>query len=398
MFCHNCGLKVTSDAKYCSNCGANLKGEDNHIDEYGVIEEGRGLERTKKNNKKRYLPLILPTACFILLVGGIGWTYNHESKVNAQVLAIKNTAEEFALEGDYAQAKKELASAIDLRPRYHVLQNNLDVITIAEELEVELEETSILIKDKKYEEAQNELVRLREKVAILDGPLIQPLKKELVEKDTMIKVGKINSELDQLTTVEELARKLSVLSAIPSQEGNAVKEQILNRIVQITSTNAEEELAQKQFTKAITITDRGLQYAINDKRLLSLKEKIEQTRSEFELAELERIEKAMEAAAKEDLKNRNAALEIEGFKYVEDDAGGMMITGEVKNIVSTSVSSITVYYNILSKDKDVLDTGYTTVYPYKLMPGETAKFEDYYYGVFEEVTVEIENMTWLVEG
>jgi hypothetical protein len=105
----------------------------------------------------------------------------------------------------------------------------------------------------------------------------------------------------------------------------------------------------------------------------------------------------MEAAAKEDLKNRNAALEIVNLNVSEDEVGGMTIKGDVKNVVSTTVSSITVYYNILSKDKTVLDTGFTTVYPYKLAPGKNGKFEDYYYGVFEDVTVEIENITWLVE-
>ncbi|WP_078382156.1 FxLYD domain-containing protein [Sutcliffiella halmapala] len=397
MFCHNCGLKVTSDAKYCSHCGVNLKNEDNLINET-PIEEGRGSERNRQKTKKRYFPLIPPVVSLLLLFGSIGWYYSHERTVNAHVLALKTTAEESALEGDYGKAKEELALAIELRPRYHVLRNNLDVVNIAEEVEVELENTNTLIKSKKFDEAESELVRLREKVARLDGPLFQPIKKELSEKDTMIKVGKINNELDQLTTVEELARKLSVLSAIPSEEGKAVKEQILNRIVQITTENAEAELEQKQFTKAVSITDRGLQYAVNDKRLLSLKEKIEQTRDEFEQAEYERIERAMEAAAKEDLKNRNAALEVVKFKVEEDEVGGMTLTGEVKNVVSTTVSSITVYYNILSKDKTVLDTGFTTVYPYKLAPGDKGKFEDYYYGVFEDVTVEIENMTWLVEG
>ncbi|MBM7619855.1 tetratricopeptide (TPR) repeat protein [Bacillus tianshenii] len=395
MFCHNCGLKVSSDAKFCSNCGANLREEDIHKNDNEIIE-GRGMDRNRKKSGV-ILPLLIPVLAFSLLVGGLGWFYFHETKVNGKVIALKDSAEELALEGKYEQSKSKLSSAIDLRPRYYVLQNNLEVVMIAEELQAEMQDTNALIKDKKFEDAEKELSRLNEKIAKLNGPLFQPIKKELAEKDTMIKVGKINSELDQLKTVDELARKLAVLSAIPSEEGKAVKEQILNRIVQITTTNAETELEQKQFTKAISLTDKGLQYAINDKRLLSLKEKIEQTRTEFELAEQERIEKAMEAAAKEDLKNRNAALEVVGLKYVEDDAGGMTITGEVKNIVSKTVSSITVYYNILSKDKTVLDTGFTTVYPYKLPPGEKAKFEDYYYGVFEDVTVEIENMTWLVE-
>lgn len=395
MFCHNCGLKVSSDAKFCSNCGANLTEEDIHKNDSEILE-GRGIDRNRKKGGM-IIPFLLPVAAFLLLVGGLSWFYFHETNVNADVIALKDTAEELALEGKYEKAKSKLSSAIELRPRYYVLQNNLEVVMIAEELQAEMENTNTMIKDKKFEKAEKELTRLNEKIAKLNGPLFQPIRKELAEKDTMIKVGKINSELDQLKTVDELARKLAVLSAIPSEEGKAVKEQILNRIVQITTTNAEAELEQKQFTKAITLTDKGLQYAINDKRLLSLKEKIEQTQTEFELAEQERIEKAMEAAAKEDLKNRNAALEVVGLKYVEDDAGGMTITGEVKNIASKTVSSITVYYNILSKDKTVLDTGFTTVYPYKLPPGEKAKFEDYYYGIFEDVTVEIENMTWLVE-
>lgn len=395
MFCHNCGLKVSSDAKFCSNCGANLREEFIHKNDNEILE-GRAQDRSRKKGVMM-IPFIVPVAAFLLLAGGLSWFYVHETNVNEDVVALKETAEELALEGKYEQAKSMLSSAIEKRPGYYVLQNNLEVVMIAEELRAEMENTTSLIKDKKFEDAEKVLTRLNEKIARLSGPLFQPFKKELAEKDTMIKVSKINSELDQLKTVDELARKLAVLSAIPSEEGKAVKEQILNRIVQITTGNAESELEQKQFTKAISLTDKALQYAINDKRLLSLKEKIEQTRTEFELAEQERIEKAMEAAAKEDLKNRNAALEVVGLKYVEDDAGGMAITGEVKNIVSTTVSSITVYYNILSKDKTVLDTGFTTVYPYKLPPGEKAKFEDYYYGVFEEVTVEIENMTWLVE-
>ena len=392
MFCHKCGRKVTSDANFCFNCGANLKDDVEHSEDEWL--EGRG-----KSKKKRftYMPFLPPIVSLVLIAGTIGWYYNHEQSVNAEVLALKKEAEDLALQGEYDMAKEELAGAMELRPSYHVLRNNLEVVKIAEEVNGELEEVREQIKTKKFEDAEKNLTRLREKITRLDGPLIQPLKEDVSEKDVMIKVGKINNELDQLKTVDELSRKLAVISSIPSEEGKAVKEQILNRIVQLTVEDAEEKMEQKQFTNAMTLADRGLQYAVNDKRLLSLKEKIEQSRQEFEQAEFERIEKAMEAAAKEDLKNKNAALEIVDFKAEEDEVGGMTVTGEVKNIVSATVSSITVYYNILSKDKNVLDTGFTTVYPFKLEPGKKGKFEDYYYGVFEDVTVEIENITWVVE-
>ncbi|WP_010199055.1 FxLYD domain-containing protein [Bacillus sp. m3-13] len=392
MFCHKCGRKVTSDANFCFNCGANLKDDVEYNEDEWL--EGRG-----KNKKKRftYMPFLPPIISLVLIAGTIGWYYNHEQSVNAEVLTIKKEAEDLALQGEYDMAKEELAGAMELRPSYHVLRNNLEVVKIAEEVNGELKEIREQIKSKKFEDAEKNLTRLREKITRLDGPLIQPLKEDVSEKDVMIKVGKINSELDQLKTVDELSRKLAVISSIPSEEGKAVKEQILNRIVQLTVEDAEEKIEQKQFTNAMTLADRGLQYAVNDKRLMSLKEKIEQSRLEFEQAEFDRIEKAMEAAAKEDLKNKNAALEIVNFKTEEDEVGGMTVTGEVKNIVSATVSSITVYYNILSKDKNILDTGFTTVYPFKLEPGKKGKFEDYYYGVFEDVTVEIENITWVVE-
>ncbi|MGD6776882.1 FxLYD domain-containing protein [Sutcliffiella horikoshii] len=392
MFCHKCGRKVTSEANFCFNCGANLKDDVEYNEDEWL--EGRG-----KNKKKRftYMPFLPPIISLVLIAGTIGWYYNHEQSVNAEVLTIKKEAEDLALQGEYDMAKEELAGAMELRPSYHVLRNNLEVVKIAEEVNGELEEVREQIKSKKFEDAEKNLTRLREKITRLDGPLIQPLKEDVSEKDVMIKVGKINSELDQLKTVDELSRKLAVISSIPSEEGKAVKEQILNRIVQLTVEDAEEKIEQKQFTNAMTLADRGLQYAVNDKRLMSLKEKIEQSRLEFEQAEFDRIEKAMEAAAKEDLKNKNAALEIVNFKTEEDEVGGMTVTGEVKNIVSATVSSITVYYNILSKDKNILDTGFTTVYPFKLEPGKKGKFEDYYYGVFEDVTVEIENITWVVE-
>ncbi|CAG9622950.1 hypothetical protein BACCIP111883_03745 [Sutcliffiella rhizosphaerae] len=392
MFCHNCGMKVSTDANFCSNCGAGLKEELlQHEDE---VLSGRSKSKSKK---RTYLPFLPPVISLFLVSGLVGGYYNHEQNVNADVLTMKKEAEELALQGDYVKAKSELENALEIRPAYHVLRNNLEVVKIAEEAHIELDDVKTQIKEKQFEDAESNLARIREKIVRLDGPLIKPLKDEASETDVMIKVGKVNNELEQLKTVEELSRKLAVISAVPSEEGKAVKEQILNRIVQLSIEEAEVKIEQKQFTNAMTVADRALQYAVNDKRILALRDKIEQSRKDFEEAEFERIERAMEAAAKEDLKNKNAALEIVNLKVDEDEVGGMTIKGELKNIVKANVSSITVYYNILSKDKNVLDKGFTTAYPFKLEPGNIGKFEDYYYGVFEDVTVEIENITWVVE-
>ncbi|MEH7524864.1 FxLYD domain-containing protein, partial [Bacillus sp. JJ1503] len=114
----------------------------------------------------------------------------------------------------------------------------------------------------------------------------------------------------------------------------------------------------------------------------------------FEEAEQQRIEKAMEAAAKEDLQNRTAAVSVSDFSAETDEYGDLYIIGNVKNVATTSISSITIYYTIYNENGGFLSSGYTSVYPYYLEPGELGYFDNIYYGVGQNVNVEIDNITW----
>ena len=389
MFCHRCGVKVVEDANYCSNCGVSLKEEEPTL-----------LERNRKSTtsrRKRMVPFFLPILTAIVVFASIFAYYSYEKKVNAQVLAWKETSESLALDGDYGRAKTYLKDALEKRPNYFVLRNNLEVVTLVEEYEEELQKVASLLEERDFEEAEKKLQKMREGMINIQGPLADKIKSEINSLEGSIKIAKIVMDLEKLTTVDELAKQLQILSSIPSEDGKVVKEQIMNRIVQLSIEDAEKELENRQFTRALAIADRGLQYALNDERLLAFKEKVQLDQQAFEQAEIERIERAKEAAAQEELKNRTAAVEVVSFEAEMDEFKGLVVSGEIKNVATADISSITVSYKILDKNRKEIEERSTTVFPYTLSPGETGKFEDYYFDVDDEVTVEIDNITWFVE-
>ena len=63
-----------------------------------------------------------------------------------------------------------------------------------------------------------------------------------------ITVGKIKTELNDLTTIDKLSGKLSILASLPEKEARAVRQEILNKIVQISLDQAGQQLKEKQFS------------------------------------------------------------------------------------------------------------------------------------------------------
>nr|WP_276569409.1 FxLYD domain-containing protein [Cytobacillus firmus] len=106
----------------------------------------------------------------------------------------------------------------------------------------------------------------------------------------------------------------------------------------------------------------------------------------------------MEAAAQEDIKNRTAAVEVLGLTAEVDEYGDLYVTGEVKNTATTAISSVTIYYSIYDENNGYIDEGVAIVYPYYLEPGESGAFDDMYYGVYQNATVTIDNITWYLNG
>lgn len=429
MFCSQCGERLAAESKFCSTCGApvaKLVGEPEKMDEKEQVEslesvpmdsdeapseelsvvttESKDKERAKVEPEssserkwfsfRRALPVIFPLISLILVTIGLSYYYIQEKEVNAEVLKLKKTAEETALKGEYEASRKLLEKGISKRPAYAVLKDDLELVDSALEFEKILNSAGSHIQKTEFEAASKELANLKVKLGKVQSPLLTPFNALVEEKEIKITVGTVKKELNGLVTVDALAGKLAVLASLPEKEAAPVKTEILNKIIQISTDDAEEKVKSKQFSEAFSIIDNGLQYAANDKKLLAFKDRVEQEKNAFEKAEQERIEQAMEAAAQEDLKNRTAAVDVLSIISEVDEYGDLYLTGEVKNVATTGVSSITIYYTIYDENNSYIDEGYTTVYPYHLAPGDTGAFDDIYYGVYQNATVNIENITW----
>jgi hypothetical protein len=403
MYCHQCGEQLAENSHFCSQCGAKVQNQpkktqksSNHdtslIDETAAGIQMENIE--KRNPTLRYIPILLPIFSLIIVSLILTSYYLQGIKTNEEVLDLKKSADEAALAGNYGKAKEYLLEAKTKRPNFSVLEQDLNAINEAIQYEQTIHLISEQIKKTQFSQASKELASLKDKLNRQRGPLFTPFYQQIDERNIGITVGTVKQELADLNTVDQLASKLSILASMPKKEASAVKEEILNKIVQISIDEAEAELTSKQFSDAVNIIDKGLQYAINNDKLLSLKERVNQEKSAFELAEQQRIEQAMEAAAQEDLKNRTAAVEVSDFSVEVDEYGDLYLSGTVKNVATKDLTGITVYYTIYDENDEPIDTADASVYPYELSPGAVGSFEDTYYGVYQNVSVEIDNITW----
>jgi hypothetical protein len=421
MFCHQCGERLATSSRFCSHCGekipqseetttkllesnqeenqenpniaATIEPPEQHVEETPCEDPKQPLR--KRMIKK--LPILIPLMSILLVGGGVSAYYVNETTINKDVLSLQHSAENAALNGEYVKAEKELLRAQNMRPDYAVLEQNLETIARANHYTTELTSISDKIKENNFTEAEADLSTLTENITAEFDPLFDPLKDLIAAKEITVTVGKIKQELAELTTVNQLADKLNTISTLSSEEATAVKDQILTKIVQLTSEQAEHYLQNKQFSDAIASVNRGLEYATNNEKLSSFKDKIEQERDAFERAEVERLEKAMEAAAKEDLQNRTAAVDMNWFEAHVDEYGDLYLSGEVTNVATKTISSITIYYTVYDLEGYYLYDSWTTVFPFSLSPGEQGSFDDVVYYLFEDVNVSVDNITWYVE-
>lgn len=400
MYCHKCGEQLIADAQFCPHCGAKVQDSAQEETAAGTTTASR-LDKPEKPRKQsapgRILPVLIPIISFLLIAAGLAFYYVQEQNTNKEVLQLKKDAETAALKQKYKQAKELLEEALDKRPNYETLTTDLKAVEQAIQYNESFAVVSEHIKKSQFDAADKELTHLKNQLNEEHSPIFEPLQKQIKEKEVNITVGKIKTELNDLTNVDELGGKLSILASLPEQEASAVRTEIINKIVQISMDQAGQQLKEKQFSKAISTVDKGLQYAVNDEKLTALKGRIEQDQNAFEKAEQERIEQAMESAAQEDLKNKTAAAEVLDLLAEVNEYGDLYVSGSINNKATANIYSVTVYYSIYDENKSFIESGDTVVYPYLLEPGESGTFDNIHYGLHENVSVEIDNITWYLQ-
>ncbi|MCV9888462.1 zinc ribbon domain-containing protein [Metabacillus halosaccharovorans] len=382
MFCTNCGANIAvKSANYCSNCGKKLE-EQLHPSSY---------------KKKKILVYITPFLSLLLVTSGLILTHTYESKVNATVLKFQEKAEKAALAGEYEKALSFLESGLSFRNTYDVMIKEKEIVESIIDLNQDLSDVEQKIMNEHFEDAQKDLNLIKRQVSTTSSPLFVKLSYEIDQVETSVKVGTMKEEINKLSTIDELADKLSTLYSMEVQEASEIKQQIYMKMVSISSSEAEKSLEQKHFNKAINSVEDALQYVVNNEKLLSLKDRIIEEKSAFEAAEQERINKAIQVAKKEEQMNSTQAVELVDVKANVDKYGDAYIKGSVKNKGTESVHSIVIEFRVLNDKGSVLEEGKTNIFPNKLQPGQSGNFEHVSYSTKEKVKVEVTNISWLLE-
>ncbi|GGF90140.1 hypothetical protein GCM10010912_39140 [Paenibacillus albidus] len=411
MYCHECGTKNTAGTAICIRCGTKLHLGEEALSEPAGGEIAAGLERrtargvqtgkTAANLQSGQTGSVFAWVIPLLLLGvvglGLGLYYKYEAGINRQVLALQQQAEAEALEGRYGAAVELLDTAAGKRPRYQALALDREIAAEAAELQQQLAAAAEGLKTQQLQTSEAAMKAITQAVAGRQEPVFAALQKELATSQVKLAVMKVKSELDKLNTVDALAVKLGAVVNLEGEEAEAVKKQIISKLAGLSYTAAEKLLKLKDFAGALQAVDKGLSYAPEDEQLSAYRKRIQSEKLAFEQAEQERIERAQQQAAEEDLTNRTAAVDVTGIQVILDEYGDLEIRGTVNNKATRPIYSIDVSLGIYNESGSYLGETYASVYPYRLEPGESGEFTVSYYGVYEEAQASVVNVTWYLE-
>src|SRR5690606_14826834 len=410
LFCHQCGEKLLEGSSFCNTCGskvepvkeANTQPEE-HVPEQPIVSNDVQPQPTnihpspqisqhtyqpeqppkKKSTFKSFLPFLVPLLSLIIVTIVLVISFTTEQKKNNTVLDLQKSGESEALAGNYDAAIKAFDEAIDLRPDYEILQLNIEETNKAKEFSAQLDSVSKSISSQDFAGAEQVLATLKEQINTNNGPLFTNFQASITKEEERISIGKLMQEVASINTIDELASKLSELETMSSPEAESVRSEILNKIVQISNTEATDFLANGQFAEALNVVNKGLSYKSDDEGLLQLKEKIEQEKVAME-----------EQAAEEDLHNRTAAVELLTFTANLEDNGDISIEGTIKSNATIPIYTIVLYYAVYDTNGEFLLEGSVNVEPNQLEPGDEGTFSAIISGVDQEATVEMYHATW----
>jgi tetratricopeptide (TPR) repeat protein len=410
LFCHHCGEKLLEGSSFCNTCGSKVEPvqeattqPEEHVPEQPIVSNEKQPQPTnikpsppisqhtyqpeqspkKESTFKSILPFLVPLLSLVIVTVVLVISFTTEQKKNNTVLELQKSGESEALAGNYDAAIKAVDEAIKLRPDYEILQLNLEETNKAKEFSAQLDSVSKSISSQDFAGAEQLLATLKEQVNTNNGPLFANFQANITKEEERISIGKLIQEVASINTIDELASKLSELESLSSPEAESVRSEILDKIAQITNTEATDFLANGQFAEALNVVNKGLSYKTDDEELLQLKEKIEQEKVAME-----------EQAAEEDLHNRTAAVELLTFTANLEDNGDISIEGTIKSNATIPIYTIVLYYAVYDTNGEFLLEGSVNVEPNQLEPGDEGTFAAIISGVDQEATVEMYHATW----
>ncbi|APM38207.1 FxLYD domain-containing protein [Clostridium kluyveri] len=430
MFCYNCKIEVSDNAVFCHKCGARLKKEDTEInsnsDTIQVYKINKILKNTVENSQVKTLPPIKTTSkkndsnkngnkiyfkfsfyknknIMIPLVSTILMTfitigyYFYEITVSKNVEKNRVNAETIALKGNISEAYAKVDKALSLRPNNKTLQADKKILQDGENINSHINIVDNYIKKKNYIQAFNELDKANDLIYNKQGAFYSLLNKTIENKRMAVTVIQIKSEMNNESSIDDLADLLTKISNYTIQEAKDTANELRNRISSVAYDTANEYLKKNNFISALDTINKGITYNPKDEKLLNFKETIVAKKNSFEKAEQNRIQQALTSAATEDKNNKTNAVEVTSTSTNINKYGDFVIKGTVKNIATKPISSIKIYYDIFDSNNKNLGSGSTYVYPNYLDVGATGKFENTEYNMLKGHHIKITNITWFLQ-
>jgi|GEM_PF-1798437 len=432
MFCPKCGTRIMEQhAKFCTNCGENLlevieeisrnqgkplresintvvQSTPQHTIQSSIPHAPEEPLRQKVKRDKKRAPLkpstiaaiLIPIVLLIITSGISAAFYYKEKQVNEEVLLLQSKGEKLALEEKYDQAIKELKKALELRPNYLILEDDIKAIEAAKELDKKLNEINQKLQSKDIETAAQLMEEFRKELEKRVGILFDRFYQLLEEKETVISVYNVKEEIDEISSIQELGEKLQTVQSVDTDEAKEVVKLIKNKMIEISTIQVEERLKNNDYDTAFDVIEDSMKMIGNHEKLVALKDKVTSAQQAFEKLEQQRVEQELAKQEEQDYYNRTSAVYIDenGWDVYIDDYGDLVIYGTIENTASVPIEEVVIEVLITSsEDGRNIGTHYMNVTPYELQPGDVGYFEDTFAVYYEEVEVQITNITWYLQ-
>ncbi len=382
-YCPYCGTVVKEEEQYCIHCGKALPKDY--------------AERTvpvRKRNRWWFLPIGTATV-FVLLFIGL-YVYSNYEKDRA--LSAYNEGVQLAKDGKFEQAKETFETALDKDKALRPAAQNAQFMDIALSIQEKLSSAKVLLEEQSFQSALSLLDEAEQQLKNYDGFLVDNLLNRILTLNSQIQMEELKYKLNQKPTIQELKILLWESETIQTEEAKELTNDIRDRIVDYTYTTANESMKAKQYLDAIEIVEEGLRYAPNNEKLDSLKTTIEKEKVAFETEQQQRIQQAMDAAEQEYERNKNNAVEVISIETAKDEYGDLVVNGVIKSVATVPIYSISVEYNLVDLDGEVVESNVVFTYPDTLYPDEEGKFEFTHYDIDKELLAEIVKVQWFLDS
>src|SRR5690625_1469418 len=382
--CPYCGIIVKEDENYCIKCGEQLP-----------TDIQKRFKFKKRFNRFWYIPIAIIT---ILLLLSVPFYLLLQSK-STQAKNHYKLGEESILNKEFLSAKEYFEQALTQKDNFYQAEVSLAFTKHALEIENYLNESSIHLDDNNFQEALSLVNEAENLLKNYHGQAATEMIHKILSYRNEINIEQINNQLEDQPTIETLKSLLWEAEKNNNDEADELTNQIRTQIIDYTFSKSNEKLNNNQFNDAQILVEDGLKYATDSEKLLSLQTTINKEKTAFEIAAQQRIEQAIHMAEEDRELNEQDAIKVEKVNVDWDDQDRLVVKGEVTSVATIPVHSILIEYTLMNRDTDLL-TNKVFVYPEKLYPDETGKFEFTHYDInqrIKNIQININKVTWYTD-